>query len=42
MGKDAILVREILQLNDLIAKQAQPIHEGPELKNLLRLAVSDA
>ncbi|KAG2629681.1 hypothetical protein PVAP13_3KG444701 [Panicum virgatum] len=39
MGKDAILVREILRLNDLVAKEAQPTHEGPECaENLLRVA----
>ena len=42
MGKEAILVREILRLNGLVAKEAQPTHEGPECaENLLRVAVSE-
>ncbi|KAG2621155.1 hypothetical protein PVAP13_3NG219900 [Panicum virgatum] len=38
MGKDAILVRVILRLNDSLAKEAQQIHEGHEcIENLLRV-----
>ena len=42
MGKDAILVRVILRLNDSLAKEAQQIHEGHEcIENLLRVVESE-
>ncbi|CAN6312185.1 unnamed protein product [Urochloa humidicola] len=38
-GNDVILVKALLQLNDILAQEAQPIHEGPEyIHKLLRSA----